>query len=52
VGEDVAEDLVGQPFQGWNEGGGVVDGGQSDGADGVDGFVLLLFCGDRRLAMA
>ena len=48
VGEDVAEDFVGQPFQGWDESGGVVDGGKGDVTDGINSFVLLLFCSDRR----
>ena len=48
VGEDVAKDFVSQPLQRWDEGGGVVDGGQGDGADGIDGLKLLLLGGDRR----
>lgn len=48
VGEDVAENFLRQPFQGGDEVCGVVDGSQSDGADGIDSLELLFFRGDWR----
>ena len=40
VGEELAQHFVGQPFEGWNESGGVVDGGNGDGVDVINVFVL------------